>query len=461
MLIMAIQNRLESDPKLPRTTVGFGIVAIVLIGIVVVLLAHASGPFVSLTLSNANLNGVTVGVDTSAYGGHFIQFGAGPTPTPTPAPGGFVHPGVLLDTTQLNFVKAKIAAGAQPWTTAYNSLKGKSQASLSYSPAPIALVKCDGNGSADIGCTAEVNDAIAAYSDALIWYYSGNQAYANKSIQILNAWSSTLQDTVFDKNNYINGILQSGWSGTTFTRAAEIMRYSNAGWSSSDVTQFSNMLTRAFLPHTITAWPGGAGNWITLQADADIEFGVFTNNQSTYNAGVAMWKRELPALIYINSDGAAPEGVTGGATTVSGILADWHGATKFINGLEQETCRDNTHTLMALAAAVDGAETARIQGLNLYQDAGTQAETRLTASYELNAGYTLNYLAGKSQTNWVCNTAYNEAGAGYELGWEVAYNEYANRLGVAMPNTRALILKERPSPAALFMNWETLTSSTN
>jgi hypothetical protein len=372
-----------------------------------------------------------------------------------------VHPGVFVSGAQLDFVKNKIAAGAQPWTAAYNNLKGTSSASLTYTPHPIALVECGASNNPDIGCTNELNDALAAYGDALIWYYSGNSAYAQKSIQILDAWSSTLQDNVFNTTIYVNGILESGWAGLPFTRAAEILRYSNSGWSSTDTTQFTAMLTRAFLPHTITPWAGGAGNWITLAADADMEFGVFTNNQATYNTGVAIWKRELPALIYINSDGATPQPVTGGSTSASGITADWHAPTTFINGLEQETCRDNTHTLMGLAAAVDGAETARIQGLNLYTDAGTQAQARFTASYELAASYTLAYLNGSAQTNWVCPGAYSEAGAGYELGWEVAYNEYANSLGVAMPNTRQLILKERPAPAALFTDWETLTSSTN
>src|SRR5205085_585699 len=41
-----------------------------------------------------------------------------PRPTPTPA-GGFIHPGVLVNRGQLDFVKAKIAAGTQPWKGAY------------------------------------------------------------------------------------------------------------------------------------------------------------------------------------------------------------------------------------------------------------------------------------------------------------------------------------------------------
>ena len=33
------------------------------------------------------------------------------------------------------------------------------------------------------GCTDEREDAIAAYTDALAWYITGNAAYAQKSIR--------------------------------------------------------------------------------------------------------------------------------------------------------------------------------------------------------------------------------------------------------------------------------------
>jgi len=38
-----------------------------------------------------------------------------------------------------------------------------------------------------------------AYNHALMWYITGTKAYANKAIEILNAWSPVLWD--FDDNN--------------------------------------------------------------------------------------------------------------------------------------------------------------------------------------------------------------------------------------------------------------------
>ena len=43
-----------------------------------------------------------------------------------------------------------------------------------------------------------LDDARAAYTHALLWYYTGNQAHANKAIEIMNAWSATLTKIEFE-----------------------------------------------------------------------------------------------------------------------------------------------------------------------------------------------------------------------------------------------------------------------
>jgi hypothetical protein len=41
--------------------------------------------------------------------------------------------------------------------------------------------------------------------------------------------------------------------------------------------------------------------------------------------------------------------------------------------------------------------------------------------------------------------------------WEIAYNEYANRDGLALPNVKSLIARNRPTVTSHGMAWETLT----
>src|SRR6185369_16878952 len=105
----------------------------------------------------------------------------------------FRHPGVLVSKEQLDFVKAKIAAGEEPWKSAFAKLKSSSYASLSMTPKPRASVDCGAYSSPNNGCSEELNDAWSAYTQALLWSYTGNKANADKAIQILNAWSAVLK----------------------------------------------------------------------------------------------------------------------------------------------------------------------------------------------------------------------------------------------------------------------------
>ena len=412
----------------------------------------------------------------------------------------FVHPGVLVDRTQLDFVKAKIAANQEPWKSAFTNLQASGSStkttlrpasyrlsSLSYIPAPVPVVKCTASygktyalthpEAEEAGCSEQVDDARAAYADALQWYYTGDPAYAQKAIEIMNAWSATLTEIKFDQPRsdtgkiiFENGKLQAAWTAETIVRAAEIIRYTYtpaAGQPTFDVLQFSTMLDNVFLPLVITGWSGGA-NWLTSFSEATMNIGIFNDNRSTFDSGVAYWRDKVPTTIYMTSDGSIPLAPSGGYNTPAKVKTYWYNPNQYIDGLQGETCRDLGHMLMGLEAMTNAAETARIQGVDLY---GEQ-KNRIVAAYELNASYVNAYIAEKNRVapaavastwrpanNWVC-PGFNIAGEnGRNLGWEIAYNEYANRLGVSMPQTQALITQTRQASykSGLHMNWETLT----
>jgi hypothetical protein len=103
----------------------------------------------------------------------------------------FTHPGLLNSKAELDFVKAKIKAGTEPWKSSFNKMKNSNFASLNWVPKPIAIVKSDWTPTSnDAG--VENDDATAAYTHALLWYFTDNEAYAKKSVEILNAWSAAL-----------------------------------------------------------------------------------------------------------------------------------------------------------------------------------------------------------------------------------------------------------------------------
>lgn len=366
---------------------------------------------------------------------------------------GFLHPGVLVSRGQLDFVRGRIAANAEPWTSMVNRAKASRFGSLTYVAGPVAEMRCgSGSNGNDVGCTRARDDALAAYTQALLWQYTGNRAYATNAIAILNAWSSTLQIIHFNANDpsLSNGVLQAAWMGELLPRSAEILRYTDSGWASADVQRFSNMLTNILLPHVVNGWKWGNGNWDLSMANATLSIGVFTDNRTTFDKGISLWRARVPAYLYLTTDGSLPVAPPG-YTTRDALIALWHGQTTFVDGLAQETCRDFPHTQMGLASILDVAETARIQGLNLY----AEQQRRITAALEFHA-----YYLNRKQTqveSWLC-------GGTLTLQdfptWEIGYNQYATRAGLALPHTAALISRIRqagPYYTNLQLSWESLT----
>src|SRR3984957_14926227 len=157
---------------------------------------------------------------------------------------GFYHPGVLVNRAQLDFVKQKIAAGAEPWKAGFEAGKASDSGSLNYIPPPWKTCECGPFSRPDIGCKDEQHDSEAAYTQALLWYISGNKAYAENAINIMNAWSITLTGG----HKFANGPVQAAWCGEQWPRAAEIIRYTYPGWVPADVAKFQDMLTTQYLP---------------------------------------------------------------------------------------------------------------------------------------------------------------------------------------------------------------------
>ena len=136
----------------------------------------------------------------------------------------FVHPGMLQTRQELEFMKQKVAAGEEPWKTAWDNLCRESYSSVNFQPQPVAHVVRGPYGRPSIGDRELTESANAAYSQALQWVVTSDQLHAQKAIEILNAWSGTLWD--FEDND---AKLLAGWTGHAFCNAAEILRYTDSG----------------------------------------------------------------------------------------------------------------------------------------------------------------------------------------------------------------------------------------
>jgi hypothetical protein len=374
-----------------------------------------------------------------------VAVAAAPTPA-LAAPATFTHPGVLVSRPQLDFVRAKVNAGAQPWTNAFNQMMSSSYASLTRTPKPRATVECGSYSNPDNGCTDERQDAIAAYTDALAWYITQDARYAQQAIKIMDAWSPVIKE-----HTNSNAPLQTGWAGSSWPRAAEIIRYTYTGWSSTGITNFSNMLRNVYLPKVING-SNSNGNWELSMLEAGIGISVFLEDKTSYDKVITKYRARVPAYIYLSTDGALPKTVPGsGLDTTSEIVSYWQGQSTFVTGLTQETCRDFVHTGYGIAAIADIAETTRIQGQDLYPEIGERLRQAL--------GFQAKYELGEAPPSWLCGGTINR---GLGPVTEVGFNALNTRNGVAMTNTQKLTEQNRPAGTnALFVAWQTLTHAAN
>ncbi len=277
-----------------------------------------------------------------------------------------------------------------------------------------------------------------AYANALTWYYTDDEKYAEQAITILNDW------TILQGFNHgtDQDKLHAGWIGALFGPAAEIMR-DYSGWNPEDMVKVQEMFKRAYYPQLLVAstWNG---NVDLTQIDALLNIAVFNEDSASFFIGIDRLIKRNPAYFYLYSDPAASRNY-GGST----FLGSWSNPTSRPDGLTQETCRDNNHhAQFGMASALHAAEVARNQGINLY---GENAE-RYIAVMELMANQ---FITGEM----LGTCANNETTDGLFNTWEMGYYHYHHRMGLTLPKTEQL-LKQKVRVrgwSALNIFYETLT----
>ncbi|TWP52062.1 hypothetical protein FKR81_10780 [Lentzea tibetensis] len=370
---------------------------------------------------------------------------AATVPSATAAPAAFTHPGVLVSRPQLDFMRAKVNAGAQPWKSAYDAMRGTAYASLTRTAKPRAVVECGPYSNPNLGCTDERQDALAAYTLSLIWYVTRDARYAQKAIQIMDAWSATIRD-----HTNSNAPLQTAWAGSSWPRAAEIIKYTYTGWPNAN--RFATMLRTVYLPEIQNGRANTNGNWELSMMEAPLGIAVFIEDKAAYDKAVGIFRTRMPAYVYLTTDGSLPKTPPGsGIDTRAEIISYWHDQSTFVDGLSQETCRDFAHTGYGIAAAAHFAETARHQG----QDIWGEIKDRMRHALGLHTKYE----NGDPVPSWLCGGSKSR-----ELGptTEVGYNALSTRLGIPMANTQKYTEQHRPQGTDnLFIAWETLTHAQN
>ncbi|RSL16348.1 alginate lyase [Edaphobacter aggregans] len=358
----------------------------------------------------------------------------------------WTHPGIVVSQQQLDATRAAYQAGNSVIVSQVNKAMASNYGSLTYTvqgPWSGGINQCGAYSTPNNGCSQADNDSNAAYVQALLWYITGTQTYANNAINIMNAYAANFKGYAGTNGlscpsgtDCSNGPLQSGWDTEKWPRAAEIIRWgkpggASSGWSSSSITAFTNMLNNVYLP-VIQNGSGTNGNWDMSMIDGIMQIAVFTENASLLSTARTFWQGRVPDLYYLNSvDGsthaASPRGTP-----------SWFGQSVFSSAttnVAQETCRDLTHTEDSIAGTMNAAETDWIQGGNLYQDAGSYAQQRIVGSMNLMSGFEgqgggQNAIITAPSSFCTSSGATNigEITLGAGSTYAIGYNQYHNRL---------------------------------
>jgi hypothetical protein len=334
-------------------------------------------------------------------------------PAPTERPFVFVHPGLLHDRLDLERMKNAVASKSEPTFAGYETFCRRPASQSSYTL----------RGSfAEIGRNPNVNfipfdqDATAAYHCAIQWGITGDAAYAEKSKSILNGWSATLRQCTG-----ADAVLMAGLGPFKLINAAEILRYTNAGWNESDVRQCEKMFRDVIYPVVKDFALFANGNWDAAALQMVMAIGVFCDDR-------AIFERALRYYV----DGAG-----------DGALSHY-----LINDLGQcqESGRDQAHTQLGLGLLSDCCEIAWHQGLDLYAYAGYRLLRGFEYTAQYNLGEDVPFAPTLDQTGHYAHRLISRRGNLRPI-YEQVFNHYVHRAGVPAPWTQKAAERLRPEGA--------------
>lgn len=167
---------------------------------------------------------------------------------------------VLISAERINTLRGQLAAGAEPWSSAWPEVLRTAEAGLDLSPrvpatwrVPWYYVQPE-----DHNCLKNVlrDDANTAYAQALAFRITGETRFAQAALRLLNGWiegleaMSTEEDSTLSFSNLF----------PAFVFAAGLLR-DRADWSDRDQEQFIKFLRERALPMNCMDHKNNWGNW--------------------------------------------------------------------------------------------------------------------------------------------------------------------------------------------------------
>ncbi len=301
----------------------------------------------------------------------------------------FVHPGHHVTKEDLGEIKRRIQAGIEPQKSAYVRMMNEPFLSKSWTPSNVPRIERGGGGKPNIGHPLASKDAKAAYTQAIAYFLTGDPDYAKNSMRIYKAYGENLKEiSGWDSR------LSIGWVGGVFIYGLEILKYTYPDFDPAVETTFMTMFDKLYT--TVLLGPYPTNNWGCAGNESLTATAIFKNDTAMFNKAIDNYKG------YLNSNTAS-------------------------SGFPLAIRRDLEHAQEAVGSLVQNAELFWTQGVDVY----SLDDNRLAKGVEILADSVLARLARKTKDSHDTPRA---------SAWEMAYNHFHHRKGMAMPKTKALIL---------------------
>jgi hypothetical protein len=243
--------------------------------------------------------------------------------------------------------KLKTSQGNEPWASSYAALVSNTRSSSSYvvEGGGAIIGENSGNDTIDAWTTAWVNDCYAAWLNSLRYVIDLDDAHAIAVAGIADAWSGNLTGVLANNN------LPTALNGRQLVNAAELVYYTRGSWpsGSSKYARLQAMVSNVLVPNkdpiaNPPTQPVVGGNQAALSHIAGMEFAIFTNNVTGFQA-------ELDILLLPKTACVGYEG--------SGLQALIQNKT----GQCAEAGRDQGHSADEVGWLEEGARVAANQGM--------------------------------------------------------------------------------------------------
>jgi autotransporter-associated beta strand protein len=194
----------------------------------------------------------------------------------------FVHPGIPFTQSDLDQLKVNITK--EPWLSAYNAFKNDSRSRLDYwMRGPFASVSRAPNLNND----QWKSDMQAIHNLAFMWWFTGDEAYAKKATDMLDAWAVT--NTSWGGNE---SMLDIGDYAQYWATGAEILRYTYPGWTQANTDHVEKYFSQVLFPTSFVPYPLRDQNKGAIQLKIALGAAVFCNDVTKFNQAVEVYRMD-------------------------------------------------------------------------------------------------------------------------------------------------------------------------